>query len=142
MQLGLQAHVDLLDSLRSKQTEVRDMPLWLQIIVVASTLAGLGFAAFGMWVGYKEKQVETSASLNELKDTVAKQQKMLEAAEQRFRNLETIVTSQVWDVVHDDQLPEAEKQKSLSQARVELDDVPDEEADADQVARLANRLKG
>lgn len=73
------------------------MPLWLQIIVIMSVFAGLGFAAFALWIGYKEREFRAGASMGELRDAVEAHKKALEAAEQRFRNLEAIVTSQEWD---------------------------------------------
>lgn len=46
-----------------------------------------------------------------------------------------------WDVVHDEGLSEAEKQRALSQAHVDLD-VPEEEpSDAERAAQIARRLK-
>ena len=47
----------------------------------------------------------------------------------------------MWDAVHDETLPEAERQRALAQARLHLDP-PDEPSDADRVARMARRLKG
>ena len=58
----------------------------------------------------------------------------------RLENLEAIVTSQVWDVMHDEALPEAERQRALAQARIQLAP-PDEPSDADRVAQIARRLK-
>ncbi len=59
----------------------------------------------------------------------------------RVEHLEAIVTSQVWDTVHDETLPEAERQRALTQARLHLDP-PDEPSDAERIARMARRLKG
>ena len=68
------------------------------------------------------------------------QQQALEAAQRRIENLEAIVTNQVWDVMHDEALPEAERQRALAQARLDIAP-PDEPSDADRVAQLARRLK-
>jgi outer membrane murein-binding lipoprotein Lpp len=117
------------------------MPTWLQIIIVASTLGGLLFAAFAMWLNFKEKQSQISTATSELGHTVAAQQQSLEAAERRIQNLEAIVTSQVWDAVHDAELPEAEKQRALSQAQLDLDVLEAEPSDAKRAAQIARRLK-
>lgn len=117
------------------------MPLWLLILILVSMLAGLLFAAFGLWLNFKEKQIEIGTSMSELVDTVAAQQKALEAAERRFQNLEAIVTSQVWDVIHDEHVPEAEREHVLSGVQTDLHISEEEPSDAEQVARIARRLK-
>lgn len=117
------------------------MPLWLQIIIVASTFAGLLFAAFAIWFSFKEKQTQLGASVSELQDMVAAQQKTLAASTRRIQNLEAIVTSQVWDAVNPAGLPEAKTQRSLSQAPGALDLPEKEPSDADRAAQLARRLK-
>jgi hypothetical protein len=99
------------------------------------------FAAFGMWLKAKENQIKIGTSASELGQTVAAQQKALEAANRRIQNLEAIVTSQVWDVVHGEVLPEAEKQRALSQAAVDLDELVDEASDTERAAIIARRLK-
>lgn len=117
------------------------MPLWLQIIIVVVPPASMLFVAFMVWLKFKEKQAQIDTSTSELGQTVATQQKALEAAERRIQNLEAIVTNQVWDAVYDEGLPEAEKQRALSQARLHLD-VPEEEpSDAERAAQIARRLK-
>lgn len=75
------------------------MPLWLLILILASMLAGLSFAAFAMWLHFKETQTERSTAAQALAETVAAQQTALEAAERRIQNLEAIVASQSWDAV-------------------------------------------
>ena len=47
----------------------------------------------------------------------------------------------MWDTVHDEALPEAERQRALTQARLHLDP-PDEPSDAERLARMARRLNG
>lgn len=117
------------------------MPLWLQILIIASPLAGMLFAAFVVWLKFKEKQAQIETSTSEVAQTVAAQQQALEAAQQRIQNLEAIVTSQVWDAVHDAGLPTAEKQRALSAARLDLDLPGDEPSDAERAAQIARRLK-
>lgn len=117
------------------------MPLWIQILIIISTLAGLLFAASAVWIEFKEKQAQIDKSTSELEDTVAEQQKALQTAKRRIQNLETIVTSQVWDAVHDDGVPEAEKQRALSQGSGNLSDPEEDLSDSERAARLARRLK-
>ena len=110
--------------------------IWVLIPIVAILVGG-----FSEWLKFKEKQAKLGTSTSELEQTVAAQQQAMEAAQRRIENLEAIVTSQVWDAVHDETLPEAERQRALAQARLQLDP-PDEPSDAERVARLARRLKG
>lgn len=115
---------------------------WI-LIPIAAILVG----AFTEWLKFKGKQQELGTSTHELELTVETQQKALAAAQEtqdalvrRIQNLEAIVTSQVWDAVHDESLPTAEKQKALSAARIQLDPPP-EPSDADRVEQLARRLR-
>lgn len=109
-------------------------------MIVFFPMAGMLYGAFSEWLKFKEKQAQLGTSTSELGQTVAEQQKALEAAQRRIQNLEAIVTSQMWDVVHDEALPEAERQRALSQARLQLD-VPEEPSDTERIAQLARRLK-
>ncbi|GAB5537792.1 MAG: hypothetical protein Rubg2KO_40410 [Rubricoccaceae bacterium] len=117
------------------------MPLWLQIIIVASTLAGLGFAGFGIWFAAKRQENEIGLATSELEQTVSAQQKALEAAQKRIQNLEAIVTSQEWDVIHDGGVPEAKTQPARSDARLDLDALEDEPSDTERAAQITRRLK-
>ena len=109
---------------------------WFAWIPIVAILVG----AFTEWLKFKEKQARLGTSASELEQTVATQQEALEAAQLRLQNLEAIVTSQMWDVLHDDSLPEAEKERALARARIDIE--PDTEPpDADQVAAMARRLK-
>lgn len=117
------------------------MPMWLQIIIVSSTIGGLGFAAFGMWLDAKQKQAKMGSSVDELRAVIEEQREQLMAADRRFQNLETIVTSQVWDIVHDDGLSEKDRQRALSEARTEMDLTLDSPSSSDDVAQIARRLR-
>jgi len=110
---------------------------WWILIPIAAILVG----ASSEWLKFKAKQQKIGHSTHELEDLVSQQQDMLEAAQRRLQNLEAIVTSQMWDVVHDDSLPDPEKQRALSQARIDLAHPPAEPSDAEQVERLARRLR-
>jgi len=113
------------------------MATWIWVLIpIAFILVG----AFSEWLKFKGKQAKLGTSTNELAQTVVLQQQALEMAQRRIENLEAIVTSQMWDAVHDETLPEAEKQRALTQARIHLE--PPEPSDAERVARMAQRLKG
>lgn len=114
---------------------------WVLIPLFAILVGG-----FKEWLKFKAKTRELGASTRDLEQTVAAQQQALGAAQaqqdalvRRIQNLEAIVTGQLWDVLHDDALPPAEKQRALTAARLELDE-PDEPSDADRVAQIARRI--
>ncbi len=110
--------------------------IWVLIPIVALLVGG-----FTEWLKFKAKQQRLGSSTSELEKTVVAQQQALGAALQRIQNLEAIVTSQMWDVVHDNALPEADRQRALAQSRRYLDSPEDETSDAERAARLARRLK-
>ncbi len=110
--------------------------IWVLIPIIAILLAG-----FKEWLKFKAKQQQLGSSTVELEQTVAAQQQALGDAMRRIQNLEAIVTSQMWDVVHDEALPDAEKQHALAKARIHLEPPEDETSDAERAARLARRLK-
>lgn len=113
------------------------MAAWIWVLI---PLAGILVGAFSEWLKFKEKQAKLGTSTNELERTVTAQQEALEAAHRRIQNLEAIVTSQVWDVMHEEALPPAERQRALERARLQLDP-PEEPSDADRVAQIAKRLR-
>ena len=113
------------------------MAAWVWVLI---PIAGILLGAFSEWLKFKEKQAKLGTSTSALEQTVATQQQALEAAQRRIQNLEAIVTSQMWDAVHDETLPEAERQRALAQARLDLDP-PDEPSAADRVAQIARRLR-
>ena len=116
------------------------MPAWVWFMIFLIPIAGILLGAFSEWLKFKEKQAKLGTSASELEQAFAAQQQALETAQRRIENLEAIVTSQMWDTVHDETLPEAERQRALAQARLQLDS-PDEPSDAERVAQMARRLK-
>jgi hypothetical protein len=107
--------------------------LWVLILPIIAILVG----GFSEWLKFREKQVKLGASTKDLEHTVAEQQKALDTATRRIQNLEAIVTSQLWDDVHDETMPEVEQRRARTQALLPLDE-PDD--DAERVARMARRL--
>lgn len=116
------------------------MPIWLQIIVVACTLSGLGLAGFGIWFAARRQEAQIGLATSDLEETVSEQQAALEAVQQRLRNIEAIVTSQEWDDVHDE-LPGSESQPTLSQARLDLDALDEDPSDTERAAHISRRLR-
>lgn len=113
------------------------MATWIWVLIpIAFILVG----AFSEWLKFKGKQAKLGTSTAELEHKLSEQQHALEAAQRRIEHLEAIVTSQMWDTVHDETLPEAERRRALTQARIHLE--PPEPSDAERVARMARRLKG
>ncbi|MEM6647896.1 MAG: hypothetical protein AAF730_16750 [Bacteroidota bacterium] len=114
------------------------MPLWLTIIIIISIVGGLGIAAFAMWLDVQRKQAKAGTMNSELAETVAAQQKLLEAAERRIQNLEAIVTSEAWDVERGVDLLPAKPTNAVPFGRIAasvLDDAPDHAEQAEQMAR-------
>ncbi len=110
---------------------------WWVLIPIVAILVG----AFSEWLKFKAKQQKLGVSAQELEGTLARQQTALEAAERRLQNLEAIVTSQMWDVVHDDALPEAERQRALAASKRHLALPEEEQTDTERAAQLARRLR-
>lgn len=117
------------------------MPIWLQIIVVASTLAGLGFAGFGIWFAAKKQENEVGLATSALEQTVSEQQQALEAVQKRIQSLEAIVTSQEWDAVQDGGLLDARTTLPRLEARLDPDLLDEGTSDADRIAQITRRLK-
>ena len=118
--------------------------IWIPIIAI---LAGTIGGAFKEWLKFKEKTQQLGSSTHELEKTSAEQAELLrtmqaerEALIGRIQNLEAIVTSQVWDAIHQEGLPPAEKQQAVAASPLGLEE-PDAPSDADRAAQLARRLR-
>ncbi len=116
--------------------------IWVLIPIVAILVGG-----FSEWLKFKEKQSKLGTSAHELEKTVAVLQGALAQVEQRaqtlverVQNLETIVTSQTWDALHDPSLPPPQKERALAQSQRRLE-LPKEPSDEQKAARLAQQLK-
>ncbi len=120
------------------------MMTWIWVLI---PLAAILVGAFKEWLKFQEKQqqIGDSTRLLEnaaagLKDQLAEMEARAASLDRRVRNLEAIVTGEVWDTLHDDALAPAEKEKRLARARLDLYD-PDEETDARKLEQLARRLR-
>jgi len=103
---------------------------WVLIPIIAILVGG-----FTEWLKFKAKHAQLGASTQDLENTVAEQQKALDAALRRIQNLEAIVTSQLWDDAEGETSLEIEQRRA--QALLTQETPPD---DAERIARMARRL--
>ena len=112
--------------------------LWVLIPVVA-ILSGV----LKTWLKVQSQQRVLGASNHELEREVATLRKDREALLERLENIEAIVVSQTWNVLHDNSLPPAERELRVASAvRREVApaaSVPSNQQRAEQIAR---RLQG
>ncbi len=113
------------------------MYTWIWVLI---PLVAILTGAFREWLKFKEKQQTLGASTHELEAVVDALTEALAASKRRIQNLEAIVTSQMWDALHDDGLTAPERDRALAEARASLD-LPEEEPDAEKVAKMARRLR-
>lgn len=114
------------------------MELWV-LIPLAGIMAGM----FKEWLKVRAKQRDLGASNHDLEKDVATLQKENATLNERLQNLEAIVVSQTWDVLHDKALPPEDRERRVATvAHREL--APPDRATADQqrAAQLARRLGG
>jgi hypothetical protein len=112
--------------------------LWVLIPIVA-ILSGV----LKTWVKVQSQQRVLGASNHELEREVATLRKDREALLERLENLEAIVVSQTWNVLHDNSLPPAEKELRVASAvRRELAPVASAPSNQQRAEQLAQRLQG
>ena len=111
-------------------------------------IAGILFGAFKEWLNFKEKQLQLGESTEHLEAKVEKLISALEKSEaekegllNRVQNLETIVTSQVWDVLLDENKPADIKKLEVESLKPKLELPPEQEEAADKAEKLARRLR-
>jgi hypothetical protein len=103
-------------------------------------LLGIGAGMFKEWLKFKERQRQLGASTEELERLVAELKKRDQALNERIENLEAIVVSQTWEVLHDRALNPAERERRLvSTAQREMPPPPFPDSQKAEV--LARRLK-
>jgi len=95
------------------------------------------------WLRFKATQRRLGASTSDLEREVAAMKQEREAMLDRLQNLEAIVVSQTWNVLHDKGLSPAERDLKLAAtARHEIA-APDAEAlNRQRAEQLARRLQG
>jgi hypothetical protein len=118
---------------------------WIWVLI---PLAAILMGGFKQWLSLQQTQRKLGTSTHELEQEMDRLKKALASSESerralvsRLQNLETIVTSQMWDVVHDPALPEADRTHALDAARATLPLPEATDDDAERAARLANRLR-
>ncbi len=110
--------------------------LWVLIPIVA-ILSGV----LKTWVKVKAQQQVLGASNKELEQEVAAMRQERTALQQRIENIEAIVVSQTWNVVHDHSLPPEEREMRVaSTVRRELG--PSAPSNQQRAEQLASRLRG
>ncbi|MEM6646856.1 MAG: hypothetical protein AAF730_11445 [Bacteroidota bacterium] len=109
-------------------------------------LAAILMGGFSEWLKFKSKQQKLGTSTRELEDQVVQLERDLQAARadrdalaRRLENIETIVTSQTWDALHDPGV--AQQQLAASQARLTLPEPDEGPSDADRIAQMARRVR-
>ncbi len=114
----------------------------MAFIWILITLAGIALLGFSEWLKFKRQTADIGVTTSELEgvlttlqDEVNSLREERRALNQRVQNLEAIVTSEAWDTLGKD--PELAQAKTLSLQLPE----PEETDDAEQIARMARRLR-
>jgi phosphoenolpyruvate-protein kinase (PTS system EI component) len=114
---------------------------WWVLIPVVAILAG----SFDQWAKLNAKQRKLGTSADELEKAVTEIKEELKAQqqklEQRIANLETIITSQTWDVLHDSKLSQDEKKILTQSLGSELENLKTDLGDTRKLELLAAKLK-
>lgn len=111
---------------------------WILLI-----FAGMGYGAFEEWLEFKKEQRKLGASTEAVgEDLEALREEWQEERARltrRVEHLEAIVTSQTWDALHDDALPEGSAVPVYPEApRLDATDIV---SDAERAERLAQRIR-
>ena len=114
------------------------MEFWVLI-----PLAGIAAGVISEWLKLRAKQQQLRSSSNELEQTVVDLKKTLEVQQLRLQNLETIVVSQTWDVLHDREMPPAARERLLeATVRHEVKDPDADDRNRQRAEQIARRLQG
>lgn len=114
------------------------MEFWVLI-----PLAGIAAGVISEWLKLRAKQQQLRSSSNELEQTVVDLKKTLEVQQQRLQNLETIVVSQTWDVVHNREIPAPARERLVeATVRHEVRDPDADDRNRHRAEQLARRLQG
>lgn len=109
---------------------------WVLIPIVA-----IAAGTVKEWLRFRTRQQQLGHSTNHLEKEVEELRRRERELVDRLENLEAIVVSQTWDVVHDKSLPPAAKELKLaSVAPHEMGPPP--VPDSQRAEVLARRLKG
>ncbi len=113
---------------------------WIWVLIpVTAILAG----TWKEWMKFKATQRQLGASTDELEREVTEVRRLNETLLERVQNLEAIVVSQTWDVLHDRGLAPTERElKVASVAHRELKAPDPNVANQQRAEQLARRLQG
>jgi hypothetical protein len=116
--------------------------VWIVLIVCFSVflfplMAGFLSEVFGKQ-NKSKKYTQLEQTLKDLQEQQSRQYAMLE---KRLTNLETIITSQTWDVLQDSKLTSEEKKFLTQSLGSELEELKNNLGDSRKVELLAARLK-
>jgi hypothetical protein len=88
-------------------------------------------------------QTVLGKSSRELEQTVDELKRKNQDLAQRLENLETIVVSRTWEAIHQPDLSEGDRQRSVASAiQREVQEPSSEEVNRQRAAQLARRLQG
>lgn len=144
MQLPTSRRVPIIEWIHKEIEHMFMSPFVWVLIPLAAILAG----AFKEWLKFKEKQHQLGDSTASLEQEVAELKALVKETTvdrntliTRIQNLETIVTSQVWDVLQDDTTSPEEKKLEVDaiKPRIELP-LPEEESTR-KAAQIARRIR-
>ena len=115
---------------------------WIIVVVFSSIfIIPFIFSAFMELSQQKNKAGKTKELEQTLADFQEQFFKQQERLEKRISNLETIVTSQTWDVLHDSKLNSDEKKLLTQTLHSEVEELKDGLSDTRKVELLVGRLK-
>jgi hypothetical protein len=113
---------------------------WIWVLI---PLAGILVKGFREWLKFKATQRQLGASTSDLEREMTVLRHERETILDRLQNLEAIVVSQTWDVLHDKGLSPAERDlKVASTVRREIAAPDAEAANRQRAEQLARRLQG
>lgn len=120
---------------------------FLPFVWVLIPLAAIAVGAFKEWLKFKAKQDRLGTSTAELERVVDGLRQDLKQSEdsrrrlvERIQNLETIVTTEMWDVVHG--APGQRESRPRPAERKPQLELPEEEDETtDRVSKIADRLR-
>jgi biopolymer transport protein ExbB/TolQ len=115
---------------------------WVWVLI---PLIAIGSGAFITVAKLRAEEAKNRASSPDLSQAIesikAELRKQQQSLERRVANLETIVTSQTWDVLHDSRLNSDEKKLLTQTLRTEIEELKDGVSDTRKVELLVDRLK-
>ena len=114
-----------------------------QAVWVLIPIAAILAKTLKSWIHMKTQQQMLGASNHELEREIATLRKNRDALLERLENIEAIVVSQTWNVVHDNSLPPAEKElRVASTVRREIGPAASVPSNQQRAEQLAQRLQG